>query len=403
VRDALIVWWDDAKVGRLEPDGEGGFTFQYAPAWLEDASRPALSLSLPKQAERYPRRACRPFFAGLLPEEGQRRRAARLLGVSATNDFQLLDELGGDVAGALSFLPEAETPIAPPATGEGAQLSEEALAAVLEALPRQPLLIGEAGLRLSLAGAQAKVPVVRRGEGIALPKPGEPSTHILKPAIPDFADSVANEAFVMRLAARAGLDVAPIETGEAGGRPYLLVTRYDRTWDEGGQVRRLHQEDFCQALGIPPERKYAAEKGPAFPDCFALVRRASARPAVDVLKLLDAAIFNLIVGNADAHGKNFSLLHGGQGIRLAPLYDLLSTVQWPALSPRMAMPIGGARTIEELSAGAWERFAKACSLGLPLIRRRVRELANAIRAAGEGDDPLARSIHDRAGRALQPL
>ncbi len=139
------------------------------------------------------------------------------------------------------------------------------------------MLIGEAGLRPSLAGAQAKVPVVRRGEGIALPQPGEPSTHILKPAIPDFPDSVANEAFVMRLAARVGLDVAPVETGEAGGRPYLLVTRYDRAWGEGGRVRRLHQEDFCQALGIPPERKYAAEKGLAFPDCFALVRRASER------------------------------------------------------------------------------------------------------------------------------
>ncbi len=160
---------------------------------------------------------------------------------------------------------------------QGAPLSEEALATVLEALPRQPLLIGEAGLRPSLAGAQAKVPVVRRGEGIALPQPGEPSTHILKPAIPDFPDSVANEAFVMRLAARVGLDVAPVETGEAGGRPYLLVTRYDRAWGEGGRVRRLHQEDFCQALGIPPERKYAAEKGLAFPDCFALVRRASER------------------------------------------------------------------------------------------------------------------------------
>lgn len=143
-------------------------------------------------------------------------------------------------------------------------------------------------------------------------------------------------------------------------------------------MRRIHQEDFCQALGVPPETKYASEGGPTFKDCFALLRRIAARPAVDVLKLLDAMIFNVIAGNADAHGKNFSILYGDEGPRLAPLYDLMATVAYPDLSPKFAMTIGMRATLDELDTKGWTAFSADAGLGQPLIRRRVAEISEKI-------------------------
>ena len=207
-----------------------------------------------------------------------------------------------------------------------------------------------------------------------------PTTHIVKPEIPRFEGSVANEAWCMGMATRIGLDVAPVEAREAGGQPYLLVTRYDRAM-QNGVVVRLHQEDACQALGIAAERKYAAEGGPAFRDLFALARSYVRTPAVDVLKLVDAAIFNLAIGNADAHGKNFSFLHDTRGPHLTPLYDLLATIAWPELSPRMAMRIGQAGTIDELNSDAWARFAKDAGITSPFLRRRAARLTLAIEQA----------------------
>ena len=163
----------------------------------------------------------------------------------------------------------------------------------------------------------------------------------------------------------------------------MLVERFDRSVDARGRVHRIHQEDFCQALAVAPERKYASEGGPALKDCFALLRRVAVRPAVDVLKLLDAVIFNLIAGNADAHGKNFSILHDGTGPRLAPLYDLLATVVYPELSPALAMKIGRRSTLEMMNVDGWARFAADAGLGLPLVRRRVAEISSGVRTRAE--------------------
>jgi serine/threonine-protein kinase HipA len=182
-----------------------------------------------------------------------------------------------------------------------------------------------------------------------------------------------------------GLDAAQVEPRVVRDRTFLLVRRYDRTADvDGGGVRRIHQEDVCQALGVPPEIKYSSEGGPTFKDCFALLRRIATRPALDVLKLLDTAIFNLIAGNADAHGKNFSILYEGQDSRLAPLYDLLATVAYPELSPKLAMKIGKRATLAELDAEGWTAFAKDAGIGFPLVRRRIAEICENVRsAAGE--------------------
>ncbi|OLP59342.1 kinase [Xaviernesmea oryzae] len=375
----LNVWWDGRIVGQFTQDRHGDIGFAYSEAWLRDENTLPLSASLPKRQERFSRRECRPFFGGLLPEESQRLVAAQALGVSPANDFALLDRLGGDVAGALQLLPEDQKPTeaGPIADQQPAPLDEAGIVRILDALPTRPLLAGQEGLRLSLAGAQSKVPLVLIDGQIALPVLGQATTHILKPPIARFPGTTENEAFVMRLAAAVGLDIAPVEPWSANGRPFLLIERYDRYRDADGVVRRIHQEDFCQALGVPPETKYASEGGPTFKDCFELLRRVSERPGTDIAKLLDAAIFNLIVGNADAHGKNFSILYDDQGPRMAPLYDLLSTVAYPDLSPKMAMRIGRRATLAEMDADGWKAFSKDTGVGLPLVRRRVAELTDA--------------------------
>jgi serine/threonine-protein kinase HipA len=376
----LNVWWNMRLVGQLTQDRYGDLGFTYSPEWLADGSTQALSASLPKRPEHFSRRECRPFFGGLLPEERQREAAAQALGVSPANDFALLDRLGGDVAGALQLLPIGDRPVHEDQQGRNTPLDDEGIIRVLDALPIRPLLAGAEGLRLSLAGAQAKVPVVLIGQAIALPMPGQPTTHILKPPITRFNATTENEALVMKLAAAIGLDVAPVDPRTIRERAFLLVQRYDRFTEANGTVRRIHQEDFCQALGVPPEMKYASEGGPTLTDCFELLRKTASRPAVEILKLLDAVIFNVIVGNADAHGKNFSLLYEETGPRLAPLYDLLSTVVYPDLSSKFAMKIGEKSAIEELDAKAWEAFAKECGLGFPLVRRRIIQMSELVKS-----------------------
>jgi serine/threonine-protein kinase HipA len=375
ILDRLIVWSDQRIAGELAIDRGGAMHFTYAPDWLADSDGAALSQALPKRAEAFGDALCKAVFGGLLPEEAQRTAIARALGVSPDNPFRLLAALGGDVAGALAFLPEGEVPPAIP-TGEPAHpLDDAELAALIQRLPRVPMLAGEGGARLSLAGAQSKLPVVLTDGAIALPRIGEPSTHLIKPEPDRFPGLAANEAFCLALARSAGLDAVTAEWRAVAGKAYLLVTRYDRLGRDGG-TKRLHQEDFAQALGVPSNRKYASEGGPTFRDCFALLRQAATRPAREVLKLADAAIFNVIIGNADAHAKNYSLLRRADGeVVLAPFYDLVATHAWPELSAKLAMRFGRAATLEDVDTGSFERFAEETGLALPFLRRRAAAMA----------------------------
>ena len=386
ILDTLSVWWGDRLAGALSIDKGGAMHFAYAEEWLSDPAAPPLSQALPKHTEFFGDPLCKAVFGGLLPEEGQRTAIARALGVSPDNPFRLLQTIGGDMAGALAFLPEDEKPPRDSCGTAPEPLQDDELAALLDRLPRVPMLAGEGGARLSLAGAQTKLPVVLTEEGgIAIPRPGEPSTHLIKPEPERFPGLAANEAFCLALAHAIGLDAVEAEWREVAGHPLLLVARYDRAVAEGRTIR-LHQEDFAQALGVPSNRKYAAEGGPTFRDSFALLRRAATRPAREVLKLADAAIFNLIIGNADAHAKNFSLLRTKTGeIVLAPLYDLVATHMRQELSPRLAMRFGGAAKLEEINEATFARFAEESKLAPPFVRRRAEALARSVQATiGKG-------------------
>ncbi len=376
----LEVWLFADRVGTLALV-DGRLSFRYAPGWLSRPDALALSASLPLQAEPFDDRTSRPFFAGLLPEGQMRRLIAQRFQVSGQNDFALLDHIGGECAGAVSFLEPGQA-LRTSAQGDDVQwLSDEEVVALLDELPRRPMLAGRDGLRLSLAGAQDKLPVVFDGERIGLPLEGAPSSHILKPAIVAVEDSVINEGFCMALAEAMQLKPAKAKIHVVLDRPFLLVERYDRVVIAPGHRQRLHQEDFCQALGVVPEMKYQNEGGPDLTQCFDLVRRATRPSAPQVLRLFDYVIFNALIGNHDAHAKNFSLLYSGKTPVLAPLYDTLSTAVYPTLTPKMAMKIGSKYKFSEVEARHWDQFAEAAGLAKAQAKRRILALAKSLPAS----------------------
>lgn len=384
----LDVYVGDDIVGQLVQDDGGQMLFGYAETWLNKPGAVSLSQSLPLRNERFKTQECRAFFAGILPEEAKREIIAGNLGISARNDYAMLERIGGECAGAVTFVPAGGA--LPERSYDYRRLSDKELAGILRELPRRPLLAGDEGIRLSLAGAQDKVAVrIEQGE-VSVPLGGAPSTHILKPAVERFEGVVFNEALCMELAAAAGLPAAGVETRNADGVDFLVVERYDRHHRESAgaepTLERLHQEDFCQALGIVSEMKYQKEGGPSLKQCFALLRDVSSAPVIDLARLLDAVIYNYLVGNNDAHGKNFSLLYrqlekGGRETRLSPLYDIVSTVYYPELSRNMAMKIGGEYSSEKIAARDFEKLAEEAGLGRALVRRRVPELADTVMAS----------------------
>ncbi|MCK5554999.1 MAG: type II toxin-antitoxin system HipA family toxin [Alphaproteobacteria bacterium] len=372
----LDVYLHQQKVGKLIQDNHGQMLFNYADIWLNSDNAMALSHSLPLREERFTRNECRGFFGGILPEESKREIIAQNLGISAHNDFAMLEQIGGECAGAITFLLEDETP--PQQRYDYRHLNDKELANVLEILPRRPLMAGEEGIRLSLAGAQDKIAVHVKDGVISIPLGGAPSTHILKPVIERFSGTVYNEEFCMKLAAAVNLPVAAVSTHHVADIEYLLVERYDRIYDEAGNIQCIHQEDFCQALGIASGMKYQSEGGVTLQQSFSLLRAVSSMPVIDLQRLLDAVIFNVLVGNNDAHGKNFSLLYSTQQTRIAPLYDILCTAYYPELSAKMAMKLGGEDKAEKLLPRHFEKLAEDAGLGKALVKKRVIELADIV-------------------------
>jgi serine/threonine-protein kinase HipA len=373
----LEVWMFAERVGTLAVI-DGRLNFRYAPDWLSRPDAVSLSSSLPLQADPFDNRHTRPFFAGLLPEGQLRRLIAQQFQVSSQNDFALLDHIGGECAGAVTLL-EPGQPLSITEHDNDVQwLSDEEIVAVLDELPHRPMLAGKDGLRLSLAGAQDKLPVVFDGERIGLPKNRTPSSHILKPAIRTLADTVANEGFCLALAEAMQLKPAKSQVHSVMGRQFLLVERYDRVADTQGLRRRLHQEDFCQALGVVPEMKYQNEGGPDLAQCFDLVRRVTRPSAPHILRMLDYVIFNALIGNHDAHAKNFSLLYADKSAVLAPLYDVLSTAVYSNLTPKMAMKIGSKYKFSEVQARHWDQFAEAVGLSKAQARKRILAFAKSM-------------------------
>jgi len=400
----LVVYLNAERVGSLKQDDSGLLQFSYNQTWLEKPTAMPLSHSLPLQNRVFLGKRARPFFAGILPEDRPRKKIAEILGISDTNDFAMLERIGGECAGAVSLLPEGVTPTEPKNT-RYRELTEPELQKIITELPNRPLMVGMNGLRLSLAGAQDKLPVIVRNNGICLPLAGTPSTHILKPEPDRFPGLATNEMFCMTLARAAGLSIPNTEYRPIGKKLCILVQRYDRVTDEHGNTTRLHQEDFCQALGFPPERKYQAEGGPMLRDCISLLRDWSTAPVLDIPNFIKGLIFNVLIGNADAHGKNYSLLYSGGERRLSPYYDLVSTLAWPNLSKNLAMRIGGCESVNAFTIGDWKKMAKKAGLGWPMVRERMAETCHSVLSelgkvkaqTRECDESMVTLLHETIG------
>jgi serine/threonine-protein kinase HipA len=390
--DRLEVLLFDRPTGDLAIAGPlrspEDWTFRYHSDYLQSAAAVPLSVTLPLREDPYVGAVARNWFCNLLPEGAVRQAVVERLRLPPEDDFALLAAIGGECAGAVSVRVPGAVHAGARGSGGGQADLEEDLDAVLG---RQGVDAGEgawalagAPLRLSLAGAQDKLAVVVDAEGrLRLPRPGEASTHLLKPDSLRFPGIRDAEALGLALARQVGLDAARARLVEVAGRPALLVERYDRIAAPDGSTRRLHQEDLCQALGYPERLKYEDRGGPGLADCSALLRRLALGPGA-LNGLLDWAVFNALIGNADAHAKNLSLLTDPQGRRrLAPLYDLVPTIYLPEsmVERTPAMRIGAATRIDRIGAQDWRAFAGASRYAPGYVLKRVEALADAVLAS----------------------
>jgi serine/threonine-protein kinase HipA len=408
--ERLDVFFGTRLVGSLRPRAGGAVAFEYSAAWLEGEASFAISASLPLEPGLNRTRAAQAFFANLLPEGRVREAVARQLGLSVSNDYALLEAIGGDCAGALSLLPGSAT--LDPSAGSYERLEPEAIARMARSFSVLAEVSGRRRARLSLAGAQDKLPIrVDRNGDFWLPVAGAPSTHILKVPSRDFKHLPANETLVTALARAQSLAVVDVDLVCLDDVEVALVRRYDRlVSDDGERVTRLHQEDLCQALGLLPSTKYEQEGGPGFVDAMTLAREHSTEPLVDAQQLLRWIVFVVLAGNADGHGKNLSLLRGADGrtARLSPFYDLVSTRVYQRLDRRLAMGIGEERDPGQIARRHWEALAREVGVGPRAVLREVERQASsmvekldeveAVHASAHGESPIIRRLRDAVGK-----
>lgn len=381
-----VIYYEHLPVAELIFDQS--WSLSYDATWQTRRSAFPISLTMPLTTMSHGPQSLLPWLANLLPEAHLSEIGQRLK-VSPQDIIGLLAHIGRDTAGALSIGAPRKAgfhlkPIAGPAE----------LERIINELPAKPFLVGEHGVSMSLAGVQEKLPVfVGDDQSLSIPIDGTPSTHILKPDAPRLNGSVENEAFCLRLTRACGLEAAEASIGEAGARRYLLVKRYDRFRDDQGQMRRLHQEDFCQLTGKYPSDKYqqsASGQGVTLKEMFDTLSELVS-PAAR-LPLLDAVIFNVLICNSDSHAKNYSILIGASGsAKLAPLYDLLCASPYEHVDQHLPQAIGGRNKAAELHREQWQTLAAEIGLSPAYVLRRVKELAASVEAkcARLADDFLA--------------
>jgi serine/threonine-protein kinase HipA len=371
--------------------------FTYSPDALDNPSVYPISLSLPKRVEPYPDSKAGPFFRNLLPEQAYKRLVAATVGVAPENDLALLGAIGGECPGAVSIWPKGERPASPP---KYRSVSEDGLVRLFAGDNRQEMATALTRGRLSLAGAQEKIALYRDASGWWIPLNGAITSHILKQSQVEFGHLLENELFCLSLA--DAIDLGAVSIRLASERVRVLTSeRFDRPQRDGTLIR-LHQEDFCQVFGVDPSRKYEHYGGPGFKRCASAILSYSAAPIVDLDRLVRWVGFNFLIGNEDAHAKNVALLHGPEGTRLAPFYDIVSTAVYQGLERRLSMKIGHAWYPRNVQATDWQRFARAVDLPWPAVKESLTDMTERVSArlnevqqsavAQHGDTPVYRSI-----------
>lgn len=409
--------------GMLDVSGRGELSFAYVPDWItavEAGSDSAhlVSVRMPVRAGPFRDQVAGPFFDNLLPDaQGVREALGRYLHVDASDDYGLLAALGRDCPGAVSILPpsapvvrDGDEPMTYEVLGEGR------LAELVRSLPTRPLFVDADGeLRLSLPGVQHKAAVVMVGKELALPHGQTPTSHILKVDIDGLPGSIRVENFCLRLAGRVGIDVPRSTVRVVDGLPFMLIARYDRALMEragGRYLRRLHQEDFCQALGRFPREKYEKDGGPGWQECFSLMDMTG-DPIRSRRALLERAVFQFLVGNPDAHAKNYSLVYKAGHLELSRLYDVNNAAAFRAhfkqTRPRLAMTVGGERDPTKLGASHWIAFAREVGIATSAVQATLHGMADRmvdacvqLRAEFRGTDQdapaLDLAVQDIVGR-----
>lgn len=376
VSEKLSVYLHNSLAGQIWLDDTSRFSFQYDYSYIENPDAIPLSLSLPLREEPYLNDTARPFFSNLLPEGEVRSLVAKIKQISEHNDFKLLEAIGGECAGAVSIVPEYTSLST---ESDYIALSEQEVEDIIDENAIRPVLILKDELRLSLAGAQNKIPVYIDNNRFYLTFGIAPSSHILKPQSPYFGDVVQNEHFCMRLADVVQLTVPKSFIWKGKNHIAYIVERYDRIKAQDGIIERLHQEDLCQVLGCMPDQKYENEGGPGLAECCQILDMYSSQPILDKQALVKWVIFNYFIGNADAHAKNLSLLRGIDGsIHLAPFYDLISTRVYPEISKKMAMKIGKERRFDWIMERHWQQMADQLDLKFTYLKKLLREIAEAL-------------------------
>ena len=392
----LNVYLNARLVGRLRRQASGAIDFQYDPEWLSWDQALPVSLSLPLREDRYIGDPVIAVFDNLLPDsEPIRRRLAERVRADGSDAYSLLAEIGRDCVGALQFLPDGVAP-EPPGTLEGRPVDEDYIAAKLRDLAATPLGVDEdEEFRISLAGAQEKTALLYWKNAWHVPHGATPTTHILKPQIGmlpggiDLSRSVENEYLCLKLTAAFGLPTADAAISDFGGERVLVVERFDRRWTRNGRLLRLPQEDCCQALSVPPSRKYESDGGPGMTAVLDLLK-GSDDPEADRRLFLKAQIVFWLLGATDGHAKNFSLfLRRGGRFRLTPLYDVMSAQ--PALDAgqlrknrmKLALAVGDNRhyAVDEIMPRHFVQTATKSGMPAAAVQALLDELLEAAERA----------------------
>lgn len=394
---SLTLWADDQQVATLSHEPlDDRWSLDYSPHWVGTRQAFPLSPALPlvRPAAGYAVGAVKRFVENLLPEGRALDIIATTSRVSRSNVFALINALGAETTGAFRFWRSGEAPPPSLAATPPREVTRDELNQRLSEREAIPLAVWDGKVRMSIAGVQDKLMVwldrpLDEGGRMFLVEPPLASTHILKPE-PDrklTPHLVVNEHFCMSLARRMGLPAAAVGIYRTP-RPVLVVDRFDRSVSKANGetvVQRLHVIDACQARDLPVTYKYERNfgsgehvrnirEGVSFGRLFELaeqtVNKASAR-----LVLLRWALFQFLIGNSDAHGKNFSFFVRPQGLEPAPWYDLVSVLQYPGLDHEFAMAYGDAFSLDEVGAFQLADFAQRCGIDRRLLKREALRLA----------------------------
>jgi serine/threonine-protein kinase HipA len=397
----LHVLLHGRHAGDVTQDERGNRTFRYADDYSGDPDATPVSLSMPLGSITYRKRVVDAYMSGLLPDSvAVRDRWARELDANSGNAFSLLARMGLDCAGAVQFT-ELDPSEALARSGELIPLSDQDIAARLRRLRVDQTSWVVSGERWSLSGANSKFTLARGEDGGWNEALGAaPSTHILKPGLSEYTAQALNEHLCLSACAAVGVRAAASDFHRFGDEPAVVVTRYDRTV-RGGAVQRLHQEDMCQALSVPPARKYETSRGPTAQRILDLLRDNRV-PDDDLYRFVDALILNYLLGAPDAHAKNYSVLLQGSRVRLAPMYDVASALPYEPDRDdheldRAAMAINGEKRFGYVTGHDWAKFARGNGLDANRVVDRARDLATRL------PDALATVAADHPGELRDRL